>query len=107
MPFIFLYHLHVLIFPMVNTRAGMDPLCTEQVNKIYVYFFKLVTFIVRLGRVLALLVFRGTCVCVFAASRHQGLCIWSALTVVPALLFLSAPVKILAAPRRKEAINEF
>lgn len=40
MPFIFLYHLHVLIFPMVNTCAGIDPLCTEQVNKIYVYFFK-------------------------------------------------------------------
>lgn len=37
--FIFLYHLHVLIFPMVNTCAGIDPLCTEQVNKIYVYFF--------------------------------------------------------------------
>lgn len=25
---------------MVNTCAGIDPLCTEQVNKIYVYFFK-------------------------------------------------------------------
>lgn len=25
---------------MVNTCAGNDPLCTEQVNKIYVYFFK-------------------------------------------------------------------
>jgi len=24
---------------MVNTCAGNDPLCTEQVNKIYVYFF--------------------------------------------------------------------
>lgn len=26
---------------MVNASAGFDPLCTEQVNKIYVYFLKL------------------------------------------------------------------
>lgn len=25
---------------MVLTSAGIDPVCTEQVNKIYVYFFK-------------------------------------------------------------------
>lgn len=25
---------------MVITCAGIDPVCTEQVNKIYVYFFK-------------------------------------------------------------------
>ena len=71
---------------MVNTCAGIDPLCTEQVNKIYVYFFNTLR-LASLSSTLSSDGWAWTCFCSSLASQVVHL---EHRTVALALIFDSS-----------------